>query len=49
MAKIFLKDYDVYLLDESTENLDPVLVSNIRKMIVLSSKSKIVIHLTQSI
>ncbi|MEJ2772140.1 MULTISPECIES: ABC transporter ATP-binding protein [unclassified Stygiolobus] len=49
LAKVFLKDYDIYLLDEPTENLDPILASEIRKLIVSLSKSKIIIYTSHNL
>ncbi len=44
MAKVFLRDKDVYLLDEPTTNLDPVTASDIRKMMGDLSKEKVVLY-----
>ncbi|WP_449462317.1 ABC transporter ATP-binding protein [Tardisphaera miroshnichenkoae] len=44
MAKVFLRDKDVYLLDEPTTNLDPVTASDIRKMMGDLSREKVVLY-----
>ncbi|BDC18271.1 ABC transporter ATP-binding protein [Acidianus sp. HS-5] len=49
IAKIFLKNYDIYLFDEPTENLDPITASKIREEIVSLSKSKIVIYTSHNL
>jgi len=49
IAKVFVKNYDIYLFDEPTGNLDPVLASEIRKMIVSLSKNKIIIYTSHNL
>ncbi|ARM76610.1 ABC transporter ATP-binding protein [Acidianus manzaensis] len=49
LAKIFLKDYDIYLLDEPTNALDPILASEFRNRIVELSKNKIVIYTSHNL
>ncbi|WP_253823041.1 ABC transporter ATP-binding protein [Acidianus sp. RZ1] len=49
LAKLFLKDFDIYLVDEPTANLDPPTASEIREMIVKLSKDKIVIYMTHNL
>ena len=44
IAKIFLKDRDVYLLDEPTANLDPGLSKEIRDLVLKLSKDKLVLY-----
>lgn len=44
VAKVFLKDRDVYLLDEPTANLDPALSKVIREMVMKLSKNRIVLY-----
>ncbi len=44
IAKVFLKDRDVYLLDEPTANLDPGLSKEIRDLILKLSKDKLVLY-----
>ncbi|ACP56426.1 ABC transporter ATP-binding protein [Saccharolobus islandicus] len=49
IAKLFLKDHEVYLFDEPTENLDPVIASEIRSMITSLSKHKTVIYTSHNL
>ncbi len=44
IAKVFLRDRDVYLLDEPTANLDPGLSKEIRDIILRLSKNKLVLY-----
>ncbi len=44
IAKVFLKERDVYLLDEPTANLDPGLSKEIRDIILKLSKDKLVLY-----
>jgi ABC-2 type transport system ATP-binding protein len=44
IAKVFLKDRDVYLLDEPTANLDPGLSKEIRDLILELSKDKLILY-----
>jgi ABC-2 type transport system ATP-binding protein len=44
IAKVFLKDRDVYLLDEPTANLDPGLSKEIRDIILQLSKDKLILY-----
>lgn len=44
IAKVFLKERDVYLLDEPTANLDPGLSKEIRDLILKLSKNKLVLY-----
>jgi ABC-2 type transport system ATP-binding protein len=44
IAKVFLKERDVYLLDEPTANLDPGLSKEIRAIILKLSKNKLVFY-----
>ena len=44
IAKVFLRDRDVYLLDEPTANLDPAVSKLIRDMVLNMSKNKIVLY-----
>jgi ABC-2 type transport system ATP-binding protein len=44
IAKVFLKERDVYLLDEPTANLDPGLSKVIREIILKLSKNKLVLY-----
>ena len=44
IAKVFLKDRDVYLLDEPTANLDPGLSKEIRDLILQLSKDKLILY-----
>ena len=44
IAKVFLKERDVYLLDEPTANLDPGLSKEIREIILKLSKNKLVFY-----
>lgn len=49
IAKIFLKDYDIYLLDEPTNALDPIIASEFRNKIVELSKNKIIIYTSHNL
>ncbi len=44
IAKVFLKERDVYLLDEPTANLDPGLSKEIRDIVLKLSKNKLVLY-----
>src|SRR5271155_2530081 len=44
IAKVFLKDRDIYLLDEPTANLDPALSKEIRDIILKLSKDRLVLY-----
>ena len=44
IAKVFLKERDLYLLDEPTANLDPALSKEIRDIILGLSKDKLVLY-----
>jgi len=44
IAKVFLKERDLYLLDEPTANLDPALSKEIRGIILRLSKDKLVLY-----
>ena len=44
IAKIFLRDRDLYLLDEPTSNLDPEVSKEIRDLLLKISKEKIVLY-----
>jgi ABC-2 type transport system ATP-binding protein len=44
VARIFLKDKSVYLLDEPTSNLDPKIAKEIRELVLGLSKDKIVLY-----
>ncbi|MDE1871279.1 MAG: ABC transporter ATP-binding protein [Candidatus Micrarchaeota archaeon] len=44
IAKVFLRDRDIYLLDEPTANLDPGLSKEIRDIILKLSKDKLVLY-----
>jgi len=44
VARIFLKEKKVYLLDEPTSNLDPKMASEIRELILGLSKNKIILY-----
>jgi ABC-2 type transport system ATP-binding protein len=44
IAKVFLKDRDVYLLDEPTANLDPGLSKEIRDLILKLSKDRLILY-----
>jgi len=44
IAKVFLKERDVYLLDEPTANLDPGLSKEIRDIILRLSRNKLVLY-----
>jgi ABC-2 type transport system ATP-binding protein len=44
IAKVFLRDRDVYLLDEPTANLDPGLSKEIRDIILKLSKNRLVLY-----
>ena len=44
IAKVFLKERDLYLLDEPTANLDPALSKEIRDLVLKLSKNKLVLY-----
>ncbi|MCL2134003.1 MAG: ABC transporter ATP-binding protein [Candidatus Bathyarchaeota archaeon] len=44
VARIFLKEKRVYLLDEPTSNLDPKMASEIRELVLGLSKDKVVLY-----
>ena len=44
IASVFLKDGDLYLLDEPTSSLDPVFSKEIRDILLRMSKDKIVLY-----
>lgn len=44
MARIFLREKSVYLLDEPTSNLDPKVARETRELILGLSKNKIVLY-----
>ncbi|MDG6927268.1 MAG: heme ABC exporter ATP-binding protein CcmA [Nitrososphaerota archaeon] len=44
VARIFLQERDIYLLDEPTSNLDPKIAGGIRSLILGMSKNKIVLY-----
>ncbi|PSN98525.1 heme ABC transporter [Candidatus Marsarchaeota G2 archaeon ECH_B_1] len=49
LAKSFLIKADVYLLDEPTDNLDPIWASNVRKVVFNLSKEKIILYTTHNL
>ncbi|PSO06406.1 heme ABC transporter [Candidatus Marsarchaeota G2 archaeon BE_D] len=49
LAKSFLIKADVYLLDEPTDNLDPIWASNLREIVFNLSKEKIVLYTTHNL
>jgi len=44
IAKVFLRERDLYLLDEPTSNLDPAVSKEIRDILLRLSKDKIVLY-----
>jgi len=44
LAKVFLRESDLYLLDEPTANLDPVVSKEIREIILKLSKDKMILY-----
>lgn len=44
IARIFLRERDVYLLDEPTANLDPKVASEIRELILRLSRDRVVLY-----
>lgn len=44
IAKVFIKERDLYLLDEPTANLDPQVSKEIREIILKLSKDKIILY-----
>ena len=44
IAKVFLKERDLYLLDEPTSNLDPAVSNEIREILLRLAKDKIVLY-----
>jgi ABC-2 type transport system ATP-binding protein len=44
IARIFLRERDIYLLDEPTANLDPRVASEIRDLILRLSRDRVVLY-----
>lgn len=44
IAKVFLKERDLYLLDEPTASLDPVAAKEVRDLVIRLSKDKLVLY-----
>jgi ABC-2 type transport system ATP-binding protein len=44
IAKVFLSEKDLYLLDEPTANLDPAVSKEIREVIVKLSKDRMILY-----
>ncbi len=44
VSKLFLRERDLYLLDEPTSNLDPAMAKDVRDLLLRLSKSKIVLY-----
>jgi ABC-2 type transport system ATP-binding protein len=44
IARVFLRERDVYLLDEPTANLDPKVASEIRALLLALSRTRIVLY-----
>jgi len=44
LAKVFLRERDLYLLDEPTSNLDPAISKEIRDIILRISKDKMILY-----
>jgi ABC-2 type transport system ATP-binding protein len=44
VARIFLKEKSVYLLDEPTSNMDPKMASEIREIVLGLSKNKVILY-----
>ena len=44
VARIFLKEKQVYLLDEPTSNMDPKMASEIRELVLGLSKNKVILY-----
>jgi ABC-2 type transport system ATP-binding protein len=44
VARIFLKEKKVYLLDEPTSNMDPKMASEIRELVLGLSKNKVILY-----
>jgi ABC-2 type transport system ATP-binding protein len=44
VARVFLKEKSVYLLDEPTSNLDPKVAGEIRELVLNLSRDKIVLY-----
>ncbi len=44
IARIFLRERDLYLLDEPTANLDPKIATEIRDLILKLSKDRVVLY-----
>ena len=44
ISKLFLRERDLYLLDEPTSNLDPAMAKDVRDLLLRLSKSKIVLY-----
>ncbi|SRR5579875_15427 len=49
LAKSFLINTDIYLLDEPTDNLDPNWASNVRKIVFNLSREKIILYTTHNL
>lgn len=49
LAKIFMRDADIYLLDEPTTNLDPIFADYLRQKIISLSSKKIVIYTSHNL
>ncbi len=49
VAKVFLRDRDLYLMDEPTSNLDPGRSKEIRDILLKLSKDKIVLYSTHNL
>ncbi|AAY80112.1 ATP-binding cassette domain-containing protein [Sulfolobus acidocaldarius] len=49
LSRVFMREKDIYLLDEPTDNLDPVFASKVREKVVSLSKSKIVIYTSHNL
>jgi len=44
VGKVFLRERDLYLLDEPTSNLDPAMARDVRDLLLRLSRSKIVLY-----
>jgi ABC-2 type transport system ATP-binding protein len=44
IAKVFLRERDLYLMDEPTSNLDPVAAREIRELLMRLSKERVVLY-----
>jgi ABC-2 type transport system ATP-binding protein len=49
IAKVFLHEEDLYLLDEPTANLDPAISKEIRDIILKLSKDKMILYSSQNL